>query len=210
MSPPPISRAAAPIAITAGTLVVITRLVIALTAPPDPEALKAYVLTPTHAINSVVSIVAFGLLVLALVAAYDREERAAGMFGFIAFAAAIVGTVFMAGDWWFEAFAVPRIAETAPDLIDTFVGGRLLIGGVLSFVLFGSGWVLFGLASLRARVFPGAVSAVIVAAGALSGVPIGVVYLPGQLLLGLCIVWLGVWLMRTRVKGTPGVEPAAV
>jgi len=55
MSQSPISRAAAPIALGAGALVVITRLVIALTTPPDAQALKAYVLTPAHAINTFVS-----------------------------------------------------------------------------------------------------------------------------------------------------------
>jgi hypothetical protein len=30
--------------------------------------------------------------------------------------------MFMTGDWWYEAFAVPRLAEVAPDVVDTFVG----------------------------------------------------------------------------------------
>ena len=46
------------------------------------------------------------------------------MAGAIGVSAAIFGTVFMAGDWWYEAFAVPRLAEVAPEAIDSFVGGR--------------------------------------------------------------------------------------
>ncbi|MFZ0015499.1 MAG: hypothetical protein WAL25_15450, partial [Acidimicrobiia bacterium] len=146
------------------------------------------------------------LLALALVAAYDREARPAGTLGVVALGAAIVGTVFMAGDWWFEAFAVPRMAEVAPQVMDTWVGGRLLMGGVLSFALFGLGWALFGIASLRARVFPAAVSVAILAGGLLSGVPVGIVYLTGGLILGLTMVWLGVWMVRTTPTATASGE----
>ncbi|HSJ85388.1 MAG TPA: hypothetical protein VLA91_16420 [Acidimicrobiia bacterium] len=201
MSDSPLSRFAAPIAIVGGALVVVTRLV-SLTVPTEVGLLKAYVLTATHAINSVASIVAFALLALALVAAYDREARPAGTLGVVAFGAAIVGTVFMAGDWWFEAFAVPRIAEVAPQVMDTFVGGRLLMGGLLSFALFGLGWALFGIASLRARVFPAAISVAILAGGLLSGVPIGIAYLTGGVILGLAMVWLGAWMVRTTAAAT--------
>jgi hypothetical protein len=138
MTNSPLSRFAAPIVIVGGAMVVITRMV-SLAIPTELEALKAYVLTATFAINSVSSIVAFALLALALVAVYDREARPSGTPGFVAFGAAMVGTVFMAGDWWYEAFAVPRIAEIAPQAFDTFVGGRLQIGGLLSFALFGLG-----------------------------------------------------------------------
>ena len=179
---------------------------VALTIPTDPGLLEAYFLTTTHAINSVASIVAFALLVLALVAVYDREALPAGTLGVVALGAAVVGTVFMAGDWWYEAFAVPRIAEVAPQVLDTFVGGRLLMGGLLSFALFGLGWVLFGIASLRARVFPAAISVAILVGGLLSGVPIGIAYLSGGVILGLAIVWLGAWMMRTTAAATSARE----
>jgi hypothetical protein len=194
-----LARSAASLAIIAGVLVVVTRVVIMSTTPADVESLKAYVLAPTHAINSVASIVAFAMLVLALVATYDVQAREARVLGVIALGAAIVGTVFMAGDWWFEAFSVPRLAEVAPSAMDTFTGGRLLAGGLTSFVLFGIGWLLYGIASLRARVFPAAISWAIIVGGVVSGVPLGVVYLSGSVILGLAFVALGTWLaVRSR------------
>jgi hypothetical protein len=156
-----------------------------VTTPADIDSLKVYVLTATHAINGVASIVAFAMLVFALVATYELQARAAGVLGVIGLGAAILGTVFMAGDWWYEAFAVPRLAEVAPEVMDTFARSRLLVGGLTSFVLFGIGWVLYGIASVRARVFPAAISWAIVAGGLLSGVPIGLVYLPGASSSGL-------------------------
>jgi hypothetical protein len=198
MSTSPLSRVAGPIAIVAGVLVVLTRIPTILFLVTGDQDLTSFVLGPTHAVNGVASIVAFGLLVLALVAIYEREAREAGWLGLIGFAAALLGTIFMTGDWWYEAFAVPRIAEMAPELIPTFVGGRLIVGGIASFVLLGVGWVLFAAASLRARVFPTAISATMLVGGLLSGIPIGVAYLTGNVILGVAIAWLGVWLRNER------------
>jgi hypothetical protein len=195
MATSPLSRIAGPLAVIAGVLVVATRIPTLLLVLGGGD-LTSYVLGSTHAIVGVVSIVAFGLLVLALVAIYEHEAQSAGWLGLIGFGAALLGTIFMAGDWWYEAFAVPRIAEVAPELIATFVGGRLLMGGLASFALLGIGWVLFGAASLRARVFPTAISAAILIGGLLSGIPIGLAYLTGGVILGLAIAWLGTWLMR--------------
>jgi hypothetical protein len=196
MSTSPLSRIAGPLAVAAGASVVATRLPTILFILGGGGDLTAYVLGPIHAVTSVATIVAFGLLILALVAIYEREASSAGWFGLIGFAAALLGTIFMTGDWWYEAFAVPRIAEVVPETIPTFVGGRLLMGGITSFVLLGLGWALFGTASLRARVFPTAVSAGMVVGGLLSGVPIGLAYLTGGIILGIAIGWLGVWMMR--------------
>ena len=156
---------------------------------------------------------AFGLLVLALVAIYDREALSAGWFGLIGFAAALMGTFFMTGDWWYEAFAVPRIAEVVPEVIPTFVGGRLLMGGLTSFVLLGH-----RLGPVRSRQ---------PASSRVSDGHLG--HDPGRrppvrdphrsclsewwLILGLAIGWLGVWLMRTTIpvsdSAQQGVAPAA-
>ena len=205
-----LARTAGPLAIVAGALVVVTRVVIMLTTPADIDSLKVFVLSTTHAINGVASIVAFGMLVFALVASYDLQAREAGVLGVIGLGAAILGTVFMAGDWWYEAFAVPRLAEVAPEVMGTFATGRLLAGGLTSFALFGIGWVLYGIAGVRARVFPAAVSWAIVAGGLLSGVPIGVVYLSGTVILGLAFVALGIWWLRSGrsrdSRGANGVE----
>jgi len=204
----PLARIAGPLAIVAGTLVILTRIVIMFTIPSDLEGVRAAVLSPLVAINSVASILAFALLALALVAIYEREAHAAGWLGVIGVGAALVGTVFMAGDWWYEAFAVPWMADVAPVVFETGAGGRLLIGGLASFALFSVGWVIFGVASLRARVFPAAISGAILVGGLLSGVAIAGAYLPGSVLFGLAIAWLGAWLMRPTMT-TEDVGSAA-
>ncbi len=211
----PLLRIAGPLAVITGTLVVITRLPTILYLFTGGGDVTTYVLGPVHGINSVATIVAFGLLVLALVAIYEREALSAGWFGLIGFSAALMGTIFMTGDWWYEAFAVPRIAEVAPEVVPTFVGGRLIMGGLGSFLLLGIGWVLFGAASLRARVFPTGISATILVGGLLSGVPIGPAYLTGGVVMGIAIAWLGVWLMKpsnraSEIPGSTSVATATV
>jgi hypothetical protein len=203
----PLSRYAGAIALVAGILVIASRVVL-VTTPTDIDALKAFVLSGTFAINSVVSITAYALLALALAAIYEREARAASTLGIVGLAAAMIGTTFMAGDWWFEAFAVPRLAEIAPDVMDTWVGGRLLVGGVSSFILFGLGWALFGAATWRARVLPGRIAVAILIGGLLSGVPIGFAYLAGGMILGLAVAWAGVWMTRSaRAEGSAAGQP---
>jgi|SRR4051812_26448270 len=203
-----LARAAAPLAIVAGALVILTRVVIMTTTPGDVEGLKTYVLTPTHGINSVASIIAFALLIFAAVAMYDIQAAEARWFGVIALGAAILGTVFMAGDWWYEAFAVPRLAEVAPSAMDGFADSRLLLGGLTSFVLFAIGWILYGIASLRAHVYPSAVSWTIVIGGFLAGVPFGFAYLSGNAILGLAMVAAGTWLAVRARNARDAVAPA--
>jgi hypothetical protein len=210
MSHTPLARIAGPTAIVAGILVIATRLVLMLTTPADLASLQAVVVTPLYAINTVVSIVAFGFLALALVAIYEREGRAAGWLGVIGMGAALMGTVFLAGDWWYEAFVVPWLADVAPVVFDTGAGGRLLVGGLASFALFSFGWALFGAASIRARVFPRAISVAILIGGVLAGIPIGGAYLYGSLIFGLAIVSLGVWLLKSATVGNKATQAVAV
>jgi hypothetical protein len=193
----PLARSAGPLAILAGSLLFATRLVIMLTTPAElGDRLLESTLTPIFAVNSVLSIVAFAFLALALFAIYEHEALAAGWLGVLGVAAALFGTIFMTGDWWYEAFAVPWMADVAPIVFETGAGGRLLIGGVASFALFSLGWALFGVASLRARVFPRALSVAVLIGGVLAGVPVAGAYLYGSLIFGAALIAVGVWLLR--------------
>ena len=187
-----LSRTTPTLALAAGGLLIATRFVSLVTIPTNSAAMQAFVLGPIHAVNSLLTLFGFALLAFVLVAAHEWQAPAAGRFGVVALGAALVGTVIMTGDWWFEAFAVPWLADVSPGALDA-VGGRLMIGGFASFVLFGVGWVLFAIASLRAHVFPARISALTLVGGALSGVPVGGAYLLGGLVLGGALVWLGRW-----------------
>jgi hypothetical protein len=104
----------------------------------------------------------------------------------------------LAGLWWWEAFAVPSAAAKAPALVTEPPTGRLLPGAVLSFGGFAVGWVLFGFASVQARVFPQDAAMLLVVGGI--GVLIAVV--PGAgAPLALAVAWMGTWLFRSDRGG---------
>jgi hypothetical protein len=153
---------------------------------------------PIYTATTVVLFIAFCLLLLALIAVDRWQEHRTGALGVIGFGAAVIGTMFLAGDGWFEAFVAHWIAEVAPQILDK-PSGLLPIGGVSSYSLFALGWALFGLSSLRARVFP-AVICLAIAVGGLVGFmalipPYGIPF-------GLAITWLGLWMLRT----TPTIQ----
>ena len=144
-----LARLAGPLAISAGALMTVAQLV---WLPFDPKDHQATALDPVFEAGSIAYFVAFCLLLLTLVAAYGWEEREAGTLGVVGVSAAIVGTMALGGDLWFEAFAVPWLAGAAPDALESAPSVLLALGALSSYALFSVGWVLFGIASLsRAR-----------------------------------------------------------
>jgi hypothetical protein len=87
--------------------------------------------------------------------------------------------------------AVPWLADVAPQVLEESPSGSLLAGGLTGLALFSLGWVLFGIASFRARVFPQWAAGVVILGGA-QGIQAG--YPPFQIVLGLGVGLLGYWL----------------
>jgi hypothetical protein len=94
-------------------------------------------------INGVVRVVAFFLLLLGLVGLYARQSEEAGKLGLAGFHLAFLGTMLLAGDLWFEAFAVPYLEDVAARVVETTPTGTLIAGGAASFAFFGLGWMGF-------------------------------------------------------------------
>ena len=196
-----LARLAGPLAISAGALMTVAQLV---WLPFDPKDHQATALDPVFEAGSIAYFVAFCLLLLTLVAAYGWEEREAGTLGVVGVNAAIVGTMALGGDLWFEAFAVPWLAGAAPDALESAPSVLLALGALSSYALFSVGWVLFGIASLRARVFPAPISVAVVVGG-VSGY--NALLSPYGVPLGLAVAWLGVWMVRRRrVADDHGVD----
>ena len=192
MSDSPLERHAGPITLTAGGVFAATHLVLFLVM--DRSDLQAMLADPVFRVANLAYAATFSGLMLALFAVYVRQARAAGTFGLVALCAAIVGTLSLGANMWFEGFASPWLAEVVPQVLTADKTTIWRIGYLSSYLLFAMGWVLFGLASLRARVFPAAVSVAIMVGGAIgflaASPPYGVA-------LGAALVWLGVWMTRT-------------
>jgi hypothetical protein len=102
----------------------------------------------------------------------------------------------LAGDRWFESFAPPWLAAgPAPKSLTAKPSLMFALGAIASYFLFAAGWTLFGIASVRTRVFPLAISIVISLGGiagyqarlARWGIPHGV-----------ALAALGTWILVTR------------
>jgi hypothetical protein len=198
MTRSPLVALAAPTALVTGGLLVVTQFVQLATIDRDDKT--AMLANPVYVANAIAQFVAFALLPVVAVAAYAWQSDRAGRLGVAGLVAAIFGTVSLAGNYWFEAFAVPWLADAAPDALTTPPSGVLLLGGASSYLLFAVGWVLFGIASLRARVFPTAISVAVIVGGVAG---IQAVQPPLGVPLGLALVWLGGWMVRREPAPVP-------
>ena len=185
-----LTRLAGPIALAAGAVLLAQQLVMVTIL--DRTQIEATMASPLFVPTAVAYFVAFCGLLVALVSVYGWEATEAGAFGAFGFVAALVGTMFLAGDLWFEAFAVPWLGDVAPASLH-LAGGTLMIGAFASYVLFAAGWALFGIASLRAGVFPLPISIAIIAGGVIgfqAALP------PFAIPLAVAIGALGFWMIR--------------
>jgi hypothetical protein len=202
----PLVRHAGPIVLVAGAYLVVTHLTLLLVLTLDEvPSLTAH---PVYRIASVAYAAAIAGLLIALYAAYARQAQETGSFGLVALFAATLGTFTLGADMWFEGFAAPWLIEVVPGMLDLEKTTIWVIGYFSSYVLFAVGWGLFGLASLRARVFPLPISVAITVGGLigfLGAAP------PYGAALGLALVGLGVWLIKAeRAAGTTNSPATAL
>jgi len=147
----------------------------------------------------------FALLV-ALTGLYARQAHTTGRLGLIGYLTASLGTLLVAGDWWYEGFIGPAIRTEAPELLATAVSGWVLIGAVLTTVTFATGWLLFGFASVRAGVLPRS-AAVLMTVGGVAGFL--ALIAPFQVPLAVAVGWLGLWLVGAAGHQDQIASPAA-
>jgi hypothetical protein len=203
-----ITRLAGPAAITAGALMVSAQLVLTTF---DMSQHVATSTDPLFQVTQVFYLLGFIALMVFLFATSRWFEEKAGRFGVFATLAALVGTMTLGGDLWFETFAVPWIADEVPGAFDTDPTVVLALGAISSYLLMAIGWALYGIAGYRARVFPRALCVAIVIGGLLA---FNALLAPFGVALGLAIGAVGVWLVRSSSRTAqevgPTVEPVSV
>jgi hypothetical protein len=162
----------------------------------------------THSLRNGLALVAMYALVLALAGLYARQAAAAGRLGLVGYLLATLGTVLVAGDWWYESFVAPLIAAQAPEVLTSAPSGSILIGAAATFGSFALGWILFGVATLRAGIFPRG-AAVLTIVGGVTGIL--ALSAPFQVPLALAVGWMGVSLLRPVVpEGNRVIEAPAL
>ena len=148
-------------------------------------------------------LLAMALLLVGLVALYVRQAKMFGALGLIGFLLALLGTTLAAGALWSQVFVVPRLAEVVPAVVNQ-AAGSVLAGFLLSFLLFGVGWLVFGVATLRTRVFPRWAVILLMVGAVISILP-----LPSRaLIVEIAAAYLGFTLLTGR--GASEQQPARV
>ena len=107
-STPLLYGAAGWLAIAAGILLVIGQVI---WWPFDQQGNVATSQNNIFNAGSVLYLAGFCVLMFALIAVHGRQAHRAGRLGTFGFSAAILGTMMLGGDLWFEGFAVPWLAE---------------------------------------------------------------------------------------------------
>jgi hypothetical protein len=189
----PVARLAGPLALIAGVLITVAQLVM---LPFDPKDHIPTSQSPVFQVGGVLFMAGFVTLMLALIGAYAWQARRAGRFGLFAVGAAVVGTMMLGGDLWFETFGVPSIADgpAGVQVLNSDPSALLALGAISSYLLFAAGWAMFGVASFRARVFPKTICVALVVGGIIGFMAL---LSPFAIPLGLAVAALGVWMIRT-------------
>jgi hypothetical protein len=154
----------------------------------------------THSLRMGLALLSMFVLLLALTGLHARQADASGKLGLVGYLVASLGTLLVAGDWWYEAFIVPVLRDQVPELLATAPSGSILVGAAITSGTFAAGWLIFGLASLRAGVFPRRAAVLMTVAGVA-----GILALisPFQVPLALAVGWMGVWLLRSDGREQP-------
>ena len=129
-------------------------------------------------LTSALLLVGGPLVLLGLVGLYAGRPEAMGVLGLIACLVAFFGWVLSQGAIWSESFISPAIASEAPEMLEAEPPGVVIFGILLSFVLSNLGWILFGVAVLRARIYP-RLAALLLIAGAVVALLLNLLFAGG-------------------------------
>jgi hypothetical protein len=121
-----------------------------LTVLFSPESFSEEAQTGSYIFRQALFLLGVTLLLLGLVGLYVRQSQAAGTLGLVGFLVAFAGTVLVAGFLWAGTFITPALATEVPEFLDA----RAPPGFFPALITCGVGWLLFGIATLRARVYP--------------------------------------------------------
>ena len=145
-------------------------------------------------LEGAVGLISAMLLLVALVGLYACQSGATGTLGAIGFVVALIGTALVVGNFWESIFIIPALAQAAPEVINADPPFLVNLGGWLSTGIFVVGWLLFGLATLLARIYPRLAVVVVLVGTVLSAIPLPLT----TIVFGVGVAWMGLALFTGR------------
>ena len=188
-------------AILGGVLLVISDLWgLLMEGPGGDQPFSVTARSASFAITSGLSLLAAILILFALVGLNLRQAEEVGILGRLGFVVAFLGTALTVGLSWVIFFVAPSVAMEAPEFLDAEqVAGPLDAGFILTSLILAVGWALFGVAALRAGIYPRWVTIVFIIAALIQFLP-----LPGTaLVFGVAVALLGFFALA---RGSMSVE----
>jgi hypothetical protein len=153
-----------------------------------PSKFSEAALTPLFEVSAALVLASSMLLVLSLVALHARQAEESGRFGLVAGLVALVGTMLFSGVSWSQTFLDPAAAKVVPAFVDDTPPTVLVVGFFGTLVVFGLGWMVYAIATLRAGVYPRLPVVVLLIGSFLAAVP----FLPiGGTGIAIALIWLG-------------------
>jgi hypothetical protein len=133
----------------------------------------------------------------------------AGVLGLVGFAAALVGSVLAVANVFVFAFVPPALVGAAPLILQgDEPPSPLMEAFFVSFITFGVGLALFGIATLLAHQLPRWAAVLLIVGGALNlalfFLPGGLPVSPADLIISVAFIWLGYALWSGA--GAPAAE----
>lgn len=137
-------------------------------------------------------------LLFGIIGIYLFQINAVGVFGFITFIFALVGTALWTAYKWAAVFVVPVLEEHAPELLQDPPPELLSIGLSISLYTFFIGWFLFSLVTAWKAELPRWGAILLVLATIVDFIPYG--YYASQPLAGIGFLWLGytIWKKKSQ------------
>jgi hypothetical protein len=145
------------------------------------------------------------LLLGGLVGLYARHLENLGTLGMVGFLVAFVGTALVVGSLWTSTFAIPAVAEQAPAAVEAGPPPIVLFGNIVSWGLLTVGWLLLGVAILRAGVYPRLLAILLAVGAVIAFLPIPFSAVP----FAVAVAWIGVLSLRSG-GGISAEQPSRV
>jgi hypothetical protein len=184
---------------------------------PEDMAQSVAVTSNTWLVLNVLTLIAYLLCLVGLVGLYARQAEKAGILGLVAFLLTFLCIAPRFAWYWIETLVFPILAQAAPRLLDNPepVPPALNVFGTvdqISVLLLLVGVLLFGVASLRARVLPrwAAVLVLVGAAVDLLMTVLGVDFPFGAAVASPGLAWMGyaVWAHKRTTSESLASLPA--
>ena len=141
------------------------------------------------------------IFVFGLIALYAYQMEDAGRLGVVGFIVSMIGTLLLTGSAWYQLFIVPEMAAEVPAFTEAArtaqAGQWLLLGMMIPVLANVIGFVIFGIATYRAQVFPRRAAVLLTVGPLLSFVP---VHFVSPTVFLVAVIWLGFHLYSGRLE----------